>query len=76
MTRCNDVLEHLYEYLNCHDLTGDQETMIRRHLDECRHCFSRFQFERLLLDRIKKKGCCCSCPETLKNKVKDILKHF
>ena len=75
MTRCNEILDHLYEYLHAKDESSEFNEIVQRHLDECRHCFDRFEFERRLLERMK--DCeCCACPDRLKKKIETLLKDF
>lgn len=75
MSKCNEVLDHIYEYLNNHDLTPELGDEIKRHLDDCRGCFTRFEFEQRLLLRFKSAGC-CSCPDSLKKRIKNLLDSF
>lgn len=72
---CEEVLNHLYEYVNRHDLTPDLDKQIHDHLDLCRGCFTRFEFEQRLLERLKKAGDCC-CPKSLIKKIKALVKNF
>jgi anti-sigma factor (TIGR02949 family) len=72
---CEKALEHIYEFINSCDLKADLGAEIKRHLDSCRGCFTRFEFEQKLVARLKEAGC-CSCPETLKARVLTILKEF
>ncbi len=75
MTRCNEVLDHIYEYLNRHDITEEFSVEIREHLDLCRPCFTRVQFEEGLLERLKKANQCC-CPDSLKQKIQTLVDKF
>jgi len=43
---CRDVLARLYEYLDNELATADYEK-VRAHLEACRPCLNRFEFERL-----------------------------
>ena len=75
MSKCNEVLNHIYEYLNNHDVTPELSGEIKQHLDACRCCFDRYEFEQKLLARLKQAGC-CSCPDGLKQKIKTIMDAF
>lgn len=72
---CDDILIHLYEYINTHDVPPDFNEEIRRHLELCRSCFGKFEFEQKLLARLKEAGG-CACPETLKAKIKTIVEMY
>jgi hypothetical protein len=72
---CDQFLEHLYEYLNSHDLTPEMCDHIKHHIELCRPCYTRLEFEQTLLKRLKASGCCV-CPDTLKQKVKRLMEHF
>jgi mycothiol system anti-sigma-R factor len=75
VTKCNQVIDRIYEYLNSHELTPEIMADIREHLDLCRHCFTRFEFEELLMTRLKSASC-CQCPDSLKKKIKSIISEF
>lgn len=72
---CQKAVARLYEFLNSHDITVDQEAELRRHLDLCRGCFDRFEFERLLIVRFKTAGV-CKCPESLRKKIEALVESF
>ena len=75
MSHCDEILDHIYEYLNRHDISADQEAEFMRHLEYCRACFDRFEFERRLLERLKaSQG--CACPDSLKRRIKTIVEKF
>ncbi len=75
MHNCDDIFEHIYEFINTKDMTAEMEAEIRVHLQMCRKCYTHFEFERLLIQRFRDAGC-PSCPETLKHRIKDILDRF
>lgn len=74
MIGCDEVLEHLFEYL---DRELDQETAaeIEHHLEHCRSCFSRAEFERRLKARVRNAS---SSPasERLRARIKEIVEKF
>ena len=43
-TDCNRALVQLYEFLDG-ELTLERRQLIELHLNDCRHCFSSFDFE-------------------------------
>jgi anti-sigma factor (TIGR02949 family) len=48
---CEEVLRHLLEYLD-RALDEDDMAAIDRHLERCRACFGRAEFEKRLKDAI------------------------
>jgi mycothiol system anti-sigma-R factor len=49
---CSEALNRLFDYLD-EELRGWRREEFKKHLEECRHCFSRFEFERLLKSRLR-----------------------
>jgi anti-sigma factor (TIGR02949 family) len=49
---CEEVIEQLFTYLDG-ELTHDHAIAIDRHLERCRDCFSRAEFEKRLRARIR-----------------------
>lgn len=72
---CDEVLIHLYEYINHQDVTVELEVQIRQHLDDCRHCFSKYEFEEQLLKRLRALQTTC-CPDTLREKIRLLVQHY
>ena len=72
---CRESLEKLYQFL---DRDMDQVPMseIKKHLDRCRHCWDRFEFEKLLKERLKKSCCKEICPDSLRQRIQSLLKKF
>lgn len=52
---CEEVIERLFDYLD-NELDGDTNAVIDRHLQHCRDCFSRAEFEKKLRARIAEAG--------------------
>lgn len=71
---CNEVLEHLFAYL---DREMDHQTAaeIEHHLEHCRGCFSRAEFERKLKARVRDAGA-SPASERLRARIKDIVEKF
>jgi len=44
---CEEALRHLFDYLDA-ELVGDSQREMEQHLERCRNCFSRLEFERRL----------------------------
>jgi anti-sigma factor (TIGR02949 family) len=70
--RCDQVLDHLYEYLNRKDLTAEDVQEIRRHLGDCPPCGGRYAFEEHLVERLRTADP-CECPDTLRRRVRALL---
>jgi len=75
MPDCHDILDHLYEYINAHDITPQLSGEIKKHLEMCRACFTRYEFEQKLLEHLKRASG-CSCPDSLKKKIKILVDQF
>jgi mycothiol system anti-sigma-R factor len=71
---CEEVLKHLVAYL---DRETDASTAadIQRHLEQCRGCFSRAEFERLLKTQVHAAGS-CSAPERLRARIRKLVDEF
>ena len=52
---CEEAMRSLAEYLD-NELTGGPEQLIRQHLELCRSCYSRAEFERRLKFELRKLG--------------------
>ena len=60
MPDCEEVLENLFEYLDGE--LGDLEcSEIEAHLDACKRCYPRAEFERTFLEAVRRgqSGECC-----------------
>lgn len=49
---CEEAVRRLAAFLD-HELDADESAEVKRHLDTCRSCFSRAEFERRLRERIR-----------------------
>lgn len=52
---CEDALRVLAEHLDG-ELEAARERELERHLETCRHCFSRAEFERRLKEKVAAAG--------------------
>jgi anti-sigma factor (TIGR02949 family) len=48
---CEQALRKVLEYID-HELEGDDRALMEKHLQTCKSCFSRTEFERLLKERM------------------------
>lgn len=71
---CEELLRHLVSYL---DRETDPHTAadIERHLEECRGCFSRAEFERQIKASVREAGD-RSAPARLRARIKDLIEKF
>lgn len=50
---CEDALKRVFEYIDSHlDQVSQEE--FENHIEKCRHCYDRVEFEKLLKSRISK----------------------
>ena len=71
---CDEVLKHLVEYLD-RELDAGTSVEISRHLDGCRGCFSRAEFEKRLKARLRAAGS-RAAPERLRERIKKLVDEF
>ncbi len=72
--RCEEVIEHLFAYLDG-ELDPEKRAHIDEHLEECRSCCSRADFERALKHKLARSAE-QEPPETLKRRVRQLLDAF
>jgi mycothiol system anti-sigma-R factor len=71
---CEEALRRLFEYLDA-ELLGEPRQEMEQHLERCRSCFSRVEFEKRL------KGLTTelrteSVPPDLEQRIRDVLDSF
>lgn len=71
---CEEALRSLAEYLD-DELAGDVRQSVRRHLEVCRSCYSRAEFERRLKFELRKLGK-DEVPVGLEQRVRHLLQSF
>ncbi len=74
MLDCQGVLDHLFEYLD-KEIDVNNITEIKAHLELCRDCFGRVEFERVLRVEIQKKTHHL-CPNEVKNRIRKLIENF
>lgn len=72
--RCEDVLRELLAYLD-REVDAPTAAVIDHHLQDCRGCFTRAQFERKLKAHLRT-AADKPAPARLRARVKDILERF
>ena len=72
--RCEEVIAHLLSYLDG-EIDDAKRAEIDRHLDECRGCFSRAEFEKRLRDKVRQAGD-ASPSLSLQERIKALMEKF
>lgn len=72
--RCEEVVTHLLEYLDG-ETAADRRGRIGRHLDECRDCCSRLDFEKALRKKVAELGDEKASP-SLRRRLKAVIDDF
>jgi mycothiol system anti-sigma-R factor len=66
-TPCDEVLDHLYEFLD-NELPDSDLGRIRQHLDECGPCLREYGLEETVKSLVKR-SCHDAAPDALRSKV-------
>ena len=72
--RCEEVIAHLFSYLDG-EIGADKRAEIDRHLEACRGCYSRAEFEKALQAKIRELGG-EQAPAALRLRLKALLDQF
>ena len=75
MSGCATAISKLFEYLD-EELDKKDVEAFDRHVELCRKCFDRFEFEKTLRERIKKSTKGAEPSDACKDRIKNILKKF
>ncbi|MGH8502965.1 MAG: anti-sigma factor family protein [Gammaproteobacteria bacterium] len=71
---CEEVLEHLFAYVD-QELDAEKKGEVERHMERCRSCFSRAEFERRFRSRVIETGL-SEAPERVRQRVRALLDKF
>lgn len=71
---CEEVIEQLFEFLD-NELDPGRSAEIDRHIERCRDCFTRAQFERRLREKVRDAGE-AKAPDRLHGRIKGLLDRF
>lgn len=74
MLTCEKVLESFWEYFDG-EMGKDALSDIKKHLDLCRPCFTRVEFEQRLRDHLRDRTR-HACPEKVKKRIQDIIELY
>lgn len=72
---CQEALEKLWQYLD-RELDGESSTQLQRHLQECRECFSKAEFERRLRALLRRSCGGEQAPPELRERLSRLLRMF
>lgn len=71
---CEEAIAKLLEYLDG-ELDEDDRSQVERHLETCRGCFSRAEFEGRLRELAAETGS-APAPESLRLRVRGLMERF
>ena len=71
---CEEVLKHLVAYLD-RETDGHTAAEIEHHLEKCRGCFSRAEFEKQLKAQVRAAGS-RAAPERLRARIRKLVDEF
>lgn len=71
---CEEAIRKLLEYLDG-ELDEGSQSQVEKHLETCRGCYSRAEFERRLRGLVAKTGS-APAPASLRLRVRGLMKRF
>jgi mycothiol system anti-sigma-R factor len=71
---CEKALRHLFEYID-RDLDQDLQAQMEQHMEHCRSCFSRLEFEQTLKQHLHNSST-EHAPDSLRDRVGSLLREF
>lgn len=71
---CEEVMERLFDYLD-RELDSEISAEIDRHLERCRDCFTRAEFEKKLQAKVADAGT-VKAPSRLRRRIRGLLDRF
>lgn len=74
MLTCEKVVQSMWEFLD-RELTPEGLAELQKHIDLCRACYTRVEFEITLRENIRSKTD-HPCPEKLKAKIRQIIELY
>ena len=70
---CNEAVVRLVDYLH-DELDPTDNTKVNEHIENCRNCCGKFEFEEKLSKIVKERSCSDNTPLHLRSKVLDCLR--
>ncbi len=74
MRDCEAILKELFHFID-NEMDGQSAAEIKAHLDLCRPCLDRVEFEKVLRQHCKEKTSHL-CPDKLKSRIQKIIENF
>ena len=71
---CEEVIELLFAYLD-HEVGNELNERIEQHLENCRDCYSRAEFEHRLRARVRDSAE-IKAPERLQRRIRKVIDEF
>jgi mycothiol system anti-sigma-R factor len=71
---CEEALRHLFDYMDA-ELADEQRREMENHLEQCRSCYSRIEFERRLKSHLAELGR-ADVPPALAQRVRSLIDQF
>ena len=72
---CDQWFDRLYQILD-RDLDEGTWKDLKTHMEDCRSCWDRLEFEKRLKARLKDSCCKESCTETIRLRIKALFKKY
>lgn len=72
---CEEALRRLAAYLD-RELEAGESAEVERHLERCRSCFSRAEFERRLKERIRRDLGLTAVPPAFEERMRSLLRRL
>jgi len=72
---CEETLEKLWQFLD-KELDGASSGELERHLEECRHCFSKAEFEQRLRAIVRRSCSGEQAPSELRERLRRLISLF
>ncbi len=72
---CQEAVEKLWQYLD-RELDGEASIQLHQHLQQCRECFSKAEFERQLRALLQRSCGCEQAPPELRERLSRLLRMF
>ncbi|HYM91454.1 MAG TPA: mycothiol system anti-sigma-R factor [bacterium] len=72
---CEETLEKLWQFLD-KELDGESSGELQRHLEECRHCFSKAGFEQRLRAIVRRSCSGEQAPPELRERLRKLIRLF
>ena len=72
MMKCEEALYSLFEYLDG-EVDESTERRVREHLEVCRRCYSRAEFERAFLEAVASSAHSERVPDSVRERVLAVL---